>query len=66
MVEHDMNFNLHVRANEDILQKIKWLVNNYPVLYESNSHVIRCAIIDLYNKKQKELKEYGKVTGNLD
>ena len=48
LVEHEMEFSDSFRYNEDIKKKIKWLMKNDGNI-ESVSHLIRIAIIRLYN-----------------
>jgi hypothetical protein len=45
------------RINQDIKLMIEWLIKTFPNLYESQSHLQRCAIIELFNKKKQEVEK---------
>lgn len=51
--EIKMNFRLEL----DTHRKIVFLLKNFPDKYLSESHLIRCAIIQLYNHELEGLKE---------
>jgi len=41
------------RVSEDVQQKIDKLLQKFPDKYSNESHLLRCAIIRLYNKEFK-------------
>ena len=40
-----------VRLNDEIQEKLELLEKLYPDRYESQAHLIRCAVIELYNRR---------------
>jgi len=55
MKKEDYNMKEHenFRLNNDTLKKIAWLLLYRGDKYETKSHLIRCAIIKLYNWEVK-------------
>jgi len=45
-----------IRLNQEIREKIVFLLDNFPEKFTNESHLIRCAILNLYNKGVEELK----------
>ncbi len=52
MVFFNIRFNLMI--NEEIREMLKKIKASDPYRYESNSHVVRCALIRLYNEEVKD------------
>ena len=52
-----MDTDQHFRSNEDIDSKLKQILVMYPDKYETESHVIRCAIIKLWCKEVNDGRE---------
>lgn len=62
------NASLSFRKSDEIDIKIKFLLKNYGDRYDNISHVIRCAIIRLYNfhvREEREEDQLGFVISQL-
>ena len=53
--EKKMKFRVNSRMNEKTFEAVRWLMHNFPELYENESHLIRCAILLLQKTKKEEL-----------
>ena len=56
MVEKPLIYQTNLRHNLDIKKMIEWILELFPDRFESESHLIRCAIIELYTKLKQEVK----------
>ena len=41
-----------LRLSDECNDKVRELMRKYPDIYDSESHLIRCAIMELYNKRR--------------
>jgi hypothetical protein len=47
---------LHLRINRDLLDRLDFLLKQFPEDYITYSSIIRASIINLYNKKKEKLE----------
>ena len=46
----------HFRSSPEVRRKIKKILKTFPNKYDGKSHLIRCAIIKLYNNEFEVMK----------
>lgn len=65
MVDKELNQWIVARANEDIREMIDWILREHRDRFDSESHLVRCAIIFYYNKLKGEQEiEIKRLTRN--
>jgi len=47
---------LAFRVNKDVRKEINWMMQSFSDRFDSESHLIRCAIITLANKLKEDIR----------